>query len=169
MPSPHCGPRYFIVAVVMLVRFACAFRRIRATADTDLRPAEGRAPDEGVRHYLLMPGDEIPYVEESSDALGAAAARTWQYRYQPADDPDTVVLTGPCPKCGHTFVYDWPLVLVREDFAAPGERETVARGDTAADATHPVTVVCRCSVVHPQADGERGCGRSWTLLLSRPQ
>jgi hypothetical protein len=60
-------------------------------------------------------------------------------------------------------------VLVREDFAAPGERGTVARGGSAADATHPVTVVCRCSVVHPQAGGEKGCGRSWTLLVSRPR
>jgi hypothetical protein len=113
-----------------------------------------------VRHYLLIPGDEIAYVEESSDALGAAAARTWRYRYQPPDDPDMVVLTGPCPKCGHTFVYGWRgriSPLVREDFAAPLDRETVARGGSAADASHPV------------AGGEKGCGRSWTLLVSRPQ
>jgi hypothetical protein len=50
MPSPHCGPRYFIAAVVMLLRFACGFRRIRATADTliSVPPKAGPLRWEGV-------------------------------------------------------------------------------------------------------------------------
>ncbi len=119
-----------------------------------------------------MPGDEVSYEEESSDALGEAAAKTWQYRYQPPDDPDTVVLTGPCPKCLHTFAYDWPLVLVREDFAARAEsadRETAGPGHAESEPAHPVTVVCRCGITHPQANGEKGCGRSWTLQIPPPQ
>jgi hypothetical protein len=110
----------------------------------------------------------IPYKEESSDGLGETAAKTWQYRYEPPDDPDSVLLTGPCPACEDTFVYDWPLEVVRAEVAVG---KVADRGPVAAESdesTLAITVVCRCQVLHPGSNGEPGCGRSWTLNIPRP-
>lgn len=97
--------------------------------------------------------EPLPYREESSDELGAVAASTWTYRYDLDGANEQVVLSGPCPACDDTFVYPWPLALVRDAVSAR------SRG-------LPVPVLCRCDIPHPGAPrGERGCGRGWTLTV----
>ena len=96
------------------------------------------------------------YQEESSGELGELAAKQWRYRYDPVDDPERVLLTGPCPECQDVFEYDWPLTVVRADVAP----------EPASDASWlTIPVICRCRVEHPGAEGEKGCGRSWTLTV----
>lgn len=112
------------------------------------------------------------YKEESDERLGQQAAASWRYRCEPADDPDRVILSGSCPKCRHSFDYDWPLVVVRQDAVTPGR---VDQGDGAAEPgsaawegageTERIPVICRCRVTHPGSNGEKGCGRSWTLTV----
>jgi hypothetical protein len=103
-----------------------------------------------------MGGSDVPYDEVSSDELGAAAASSWTFRFDPPSDPDQVVLRGACPRCEHAFEYVWPLLLVRDESSLE-QRED--------DDRITIPVVCRCEVAHPGADDDRGCGASWTLVV----
>lgn len=91
--------------------------------------------------------------------LGQRAAAEWRYRFDPTDDPERVLLTGPCPECRDVFEYDWPLSVVRSDVLPEVNIET--RGLL-------IPVICRCKVEHPGADGEKGCGRSWMMTVREP-
>ena len=102
-----------------------------------------------------MPKRPIRYKEQTSGALGAAAASTWRYRAEPLDSPDAVILQGPCPECGDDFVYEWPLALFRDTSLATRVSESIP-------------VICRCDIAHPGAGANRGCGRSWTLQVPLP-
>jgi hypothetical protein len=103
-----------------------------------------------------MAADCQPYDEVSSDELGERAAREMSYRFEPADEPEDVVITGPCPRCQGSMTYTWPMLVVRQ---------TVAR--EAQDALE-ITVICRCRAEHRGADREAGCGAYWTLWVPRP-
>lgn len=110
---------------------------------------------------------EIRYKEESDEQLGQRAAASWRYRCEPTEDPDRVILSGSCPKCERSFEYDWPLIVVRQDAPPPGraDQSDDARGRFEAGEVERIPVICRCRVTHPGANGEKGCGRSWTLTV----
>ena len=97
-----------------------------------------------------------PYEEVTSDELGERAAREMSYRFDPEDEPEDVVITGPCPRCVGEMTYTWPLVVVR-DLVARERAETLQ-----------ITVICRCAAKHPGAGSEQGCGAYWTLTVPRP-
>ncbi len=103
------------------------------------------------------------FAEESSAALGEKAAATWTYDYLPAEDPDHVYLQGPCPHCRHHSEFRWPLYIVREDIARADEPEQEIQ-----EAIETVVVRCQCDKNHPGSNGEKGCGRYWTLTVAKP-
>jgi hypothetical protein len=103
----------------------------------------------------------IPYLEESSSAMGELASKTWTYTFEPDPHPDTVRLVGLCPACDDAVDYPYPLGLVRSTVTV--DRQTESDSDSM-----PIPVICRCKVAHPKANGERGCGRGWTLKVPRP-
>ena len=110
----------------------------------------------------IMSEDELPYLEESSEALGQSAAKNWQFRFDPAEKPTQVLLEGACPKCGHPFPYAWPLVVMRANLLSLPRRPSPKEPLT-------IAVICGCSIKHPgAADGERGCGRHWSLIVPSP-
>lgn len=98
-----------------------------------------------------------PYEEITSDELGERAAEQMSYRFEPEDEPEDVVITGPCPRCAGAMTYTWPLVVVR-DLIAAERTETLQ-----------ITVVCRCEGTHAGAGTEAGCGAYWTLSVPRPE
>lgn len=98
--------------------------------------------------------EEDPWVEESTDAYGEQAAKTIRYRPEPATDPTDLIFEGPCPRCQHTFVYKWPLEVVR------------GLGDETGDV---VTVSCQCPVLHPgRPEKADGCGAYWNVTAPWP-
>jgi len=106
---------------------------------------------------LLVADHCQPYDEVTGQELGELAAREFSYRFEPADEPDDVVLTGPCPRCRGEMTYEWPLMVVRRTVAAASPEEL------------EVPVICRCTRNHAGADGEPGCGAYWNLRVPRPQ
>lgn len=101
---------------------------------------------------------KIKYKEESTEALGATAAKSWSAAFDPPDEPTTVLLNGPCPRCQHPSQSVWPLVIVREVVAAEDDAGAI-----------PIPVKCRCRAEHGAPDGELGCGRYWTLTVKEPK
>jgi hypothetical protein len=97
-----------------------------------------------------------PYEEITSDELGERAAERMSYSFEPEDEPEDVVITGPCPRCAGAMTYMWPLVVVR-DLIAAERTETLQ-----------ITVVCRCGGTHAGAGSEVGCGAYWMLSVPRP-
>ncbi|MCP3938375.1 MAG: hypothetical protein GY708_23760 [Actinomycetia bacterium] len=105
------------------------------------------------------PGEsEDPWREESKDSFAAKAANQLQYLFQPGEDPDRIEFMGPCPRCAHPFVYQWPLEIVRTTLQAK------------ADDVIPVTVLCQCTHAHPgRPEGtDQGCGAYWNLAVPAP-
>jgi hypothetical protein len=98
----------------------------------------------------------MKYEEVTSEAFAERAAVEMSYQFEPADDPEDVVFTGPCPRCEVEMTYTWPLIVVREVAAAPVEEQI------------EVTVICQCPRTHPGAGGERGCGAYFNLRIPRP-
>lgn len=98
---------------------------------------------------------ELEWLEESKDEYGRLAATTIPYSRRPPTDPDQLVFDGPCPRCPHSFVYVWPLTVVRA--AGPGMRKTTT-----------VLVRCECEGTHANRPPEkkRGCGAFWTVEVN---
>lgn len=112
---------------------------------------------------------KLSYNEQSEPAFGEDAAQTWSYEYLPVDGPDHIDFNGPCPKCRHASSYRWPLILVREELVAPTDDSGHPGGPAARrSGRESVLVRCQCEADHPGANGEKGCGRYWTLTVEGP-
>lgn len=103
-------------------------------------------------------GDEVRWREHSDDSYDDRAAESFNFKYEPAQEPERIVFHGPCPNCAHGFSFIWPLAVVRT---------AVATSTTATKL--PVTLYCRCEHAHPgRPDDEVGCGAYWKLKVPRP-
>jgi|ERR1035438_651639 hypothetical protein len=111
---------------------------------------------------------EMSYKEESSPSYGEEAARSWTYEYLPTGRPDHIAFDGTCPKCAHESTYRWPLFIIREDFEADQEEERGQGSSATKSQPEPIVVRCQCSTDHPGSNGEKGCGRYWTLMVLGP-
>jgi hypothetical protein len=97
---------------------------------------------------------DMPYLEANREHFAEAASAF--LRETTADG--TVVLSGPCPRCGHAMEY----LITR----------SVVKGWRARKATTPAAaqlveeMCCTCEQVHPGRPNDYlGCGAFWDLPL----
>jgi hypothetical protein len=101
-------------------------------------------------------GDDCPYAEVTADAWATVAAATWSGTVDPGDPANTLVLTGPCPRCQHQVA---PPVILAVDLA-PAVKNLglvdLSEGET--------TVRCDCGQSHSaRPDSKTGCGAFWRM------
>ncbi|MDT5093468.1 MAG: hypothetical protein QOH60_2831 [Mycobacterium sp.] len=78
--------------------------------------------------------------------------RTWSFNME----DDTV--TGACPNCHHTMVYEFEQNVVSINFA----RENLTRK---IDATRKITCACRVTHIDSQGNDHKGCGSYWFVRI----
>lgn len=93
------------------------------------------------------------WEEISAREFAEKAAADFDYRFMPPENPDHIELTGPCPRCGDDFYYEWPLEIVRS-IRSDSDPGFVA-----------VTIYCQCESGHVGRpdDEPAGCGAYWNL------
>lgn len=102
----------------------------------------------------------LPYEETTADAYGTHVAETFTVA-EPR--PDTLVLSGRCPRC--TAAIDVP--VVSSVFRARGPRFGGLR-QGAPDSAEPrgELMMCTCDEDHPdRPEGRYGCGAYWTVRV----
>jgi hypothetical protein len=102
-----------------------------------------------------------PYREITEDRYASSAAE--QFKVEEAE-PGTLVLSGPCPRCG--WVMEVP--VVDSIFTTTrGIRFWRRRPHAAAAESYVEPMVCDCDEDHPgRPEGLSGCGAYWTLTIS---
>ncbi len=119
-------------------------------------PVSGSAEPEGIPigssgEAPAVPGEQLEYRESTSEAFAAGASR-----FMVLPTRDGVVLSGPCPRCGHAM-----------EFPHVGD---VYMGTPAFVPDAAVNVLCTCEVLHPGCpEGLGGCGAYWNVRLERVQ
>ncbi|MEV4693556.1 hypothetical protein AB0K27_20935 [Micromonospora echinospora] len=102
-----------------------------------------------------------PYLEITEDSYASFAAEHFKVEEL---KPETLVLRGPCPRCGG--VMEAPVVdsIFR---SMRGIRFWRRQSPPAAAKSHVEPMMCDCSEDHPdRPDGRSGCGAYWTLTIS---
>lgn len=83
------------------------------------------------------------------------------------DDVETVVLTGPCPRCGGMIRFSQVLTAANTDTAAmrPGGQSAVTTSNGAAGTTKTRTFVayCTCGGPHEGSPTTGGCGAAFRI------
>jgi hypothetical protein len=96
----------------------------------------------------------ISYEEVTDDAYGVVGA---DFRIEPVREG--VLLTGPCPRCGHTT--SW--LHLNAAFRGAQSHPPDPRLDE-----QLLRMLCRCHGMHPGRPMEEiGCGAYWNILLIR--
>ncbi|MEV4758493.1 hypothetical protein AB0J86_25775 [Micromonospora sp. NPDC049559] len=103
--------------------------------------------------------DRLPYAEVTEPGYAERAAATFQAA-RPA--PGTLLLTGPCPRCG--TVIQVPVVdgvyKTTGRFRVGGRREP-------APSERLEPLICTCEEEHPgRPAGRAGCGAYWLLRIT---
>ncbi|MFH8576329.1 hypothetical protein [Streptomyces zaomyceticus] len=104
----------------------------------------------------LPPGPvPLPYLRVTEPSYAQRAAATFLRE----DFVGAVVLSGPCPRCGHPM--EFPVVERIFRTPTPG-------ASAPASVSPPVVVFCTVEdVEYPGApEGEAGCGAYWSLVLA---
>jgi len=103
--------------------------------------------------------DLLPYEEVTTDDFARRAAKEFSAT-QPV--PGTLVLTGPCPRCG--AVIQVPVVdgVFKIILPSAGRRDQAPIADRDDE-----PVICTCSESHPSRPPDKvGCGAYWLLRIS---
>jgi hypothetical protein len=102
--------------------------------------------------------DHKPYVEATEAGYAELAAAFETSR--PA--PGTLLLTGPCPRCGAVI----RVPVVDGVFRSTGWFRLSPRG-TPSSAEHLAPMICTCTEEHPgRPEGRIGCGAYWLLGIT---
>lgn len=115
----------------------------------------------------------VRYRRHTSRELGEEAARTARVELRPDEaKPEDIVISGPCPCCGHETTFVEPVFVLRgiEGSVAAREASNALRDALEAAGKNltarDVEVICHCGSAHPGAPNEAaGCGRSWVLHI----
>lgn len=106
----------------------------------------------------------LGYAEVSEAGWNTDAAATASVSLQPdLRSPNSIVVTGICPRCSHEVLFTEPLVTyygIDDEVGDPIASAAAMAAPTARD----IEVICTCSHDHPGRAGDvRGCGASWVL------
>lgn len=114
-----------------------------------------------------MPETPVPYLEEETDQINAAAAEFCTYAFSPGPlDPDSVTISG-CPVCEHPTSFRRIITVVAgvlpidlaENESFIDDEERPQDGD---NEPKLLRSWCRCAVDHGGGSG-KGCGRSFVI------
>lgn len=113
---------------------------------------------------IPSPSDEnddlMPYAEMSEEAYAELAAASFSGE---RIEGGSVVLRGPCPRCGHIMEYLISAEVVKSALPWPLSRLQRASRPGAGDAGTE-TLTCQCEAAHPhRPQNFLGCGASWRL------
>ncbi|WP_432097336.1 hypothetical protein [Streptomyces sp. bgisy100] len=112
---------------------------------------------------------ELPYRETSDPEWNQVAAGTAAVSLHPDElTPEVIVVSGPCPRCGHPSVFSERLVAYSSAIMSGGglRRGLLARAlhrATAQQGARQVEVICGCRTDHDETGERKGCGASWVL------
>jgi hypothetical protein len=104
----------------------------------------------------------LPYVPSSSTAWDKLAASTATVEVVPDQvQPEQLLVTGDCPRCGHATVWREPLVK----FAGLKGKHLLSGllSRATPETERDFEVICECGEAHPGQDHRYGCGASWSL------
>ncbi|MFF3762560.1 hypothetical protein ACFYYR_00460 [Streptomyces sp. NPDC001922] len=114
-------------------------------------------------------GQELPYRETSDPEWNRVAAGTAAVSLHPDErTPEVIVVSGPCPRCGHPSVFSERLVAYSSAIMSGGglRRGLLSRAlyrATAQQGARQVEVICGCRTDHDETGERKGCGASWVL------
>ncbi|MGW8763068.1 hypothetical protein ACWGN5_11285 [Streptomyces sp. NPDC055815] len=107
---------------------------------------------------------DLLYRVESDPEWGTVAAGTARVSLHPDETaPEVIVVSGPCPRCGHETVHAEPLVSYANALGGSGLLSRLLLRRAAETGAREVEVICACPATHPEAGEQKGCGASWVL------
>ncbi|WP_020673116.1 hypothetical protein [Amycolatopsis nigrescens] len=113
--------------------------------------------------------EPLPYEVTHHPSYNRVAAKEAEVRILPDEqDPEEIIIEGPCVRCRHAAAFREPIVSYRDANWAPIRDRLFDKAMRAAAATggpskREVTVYCCCRSHHPGAPRGEGCGAYWTL------
>jgi len=97
----------------------------------------------------------LPYSEVTEERYAQLAAQHFRVE-EPGDG--TLILRGPCPRCGTTIEVPVVRSVVRTWWRRPTPEPV---------APHVEPMMCTCEDEHPdRPEGRYGCGAYWTLTIT---
>jgi hypothetical protein len=121
-----------------------------------------------------MEPESLAYVPASDEEWNVVAASTATVELHPnEDEPVAIIVSGPCPRCGHSTAFVEPVVLyssLQRDGVNPEANrvltEALQRASQAVRERN-VEIICACGFGHAGAPQDRkGCGASWVLHVA---
>jgi hypothetical protein len=107
------------------------------------------------------PRPDMPYKEVTKPRYAEFAAQEFQVE---GHGPGTLVLRGPCPRCGTTMESQVVDVIFRSSRAIRFWRQNSALPD---QKRHEEPMMCLCEDPHPdRPEGREGCGAYWKLTIT---